>query len=130
MDFGAYIVQKEAQANIDFCLLATGSELGLALAVAKKLSEQKKSVRVVSFPSFELFEQQDPSYKAEVLGANVKQYCSIEALISFGWHKYIGSKGLTISVEQFGLSAPKEALSKHFGFTVASIMKTLGSFVD
>ena len=119
---GAYVVLKESSAEIDCCLLASGSEVSLALAVAENLVEQGKSVRVVSVPSFELFDAQDAAYRDSVLGAGVKQYWSLEAGVELGWHKYIGRDGQTVAMSSFGVSAPGKAAFDHFGFTVEKVL--------
>ncbi|NGX63615.1 MAG: hypothetical protein KR126chlam6_01028, partial [Candidatus Anoxychlamydiales bacterium] len=121
---GAYIVKKE-KSKPDFILFATGSELSLALDVAKKLEELNKDVRVVSFPSFELFDKQSKEYKDKILLPNVGIKVAIEAAIDMGWHKYIGSNGISISVNSFGKSAPMYKLKEEFGFTVEAIVKKL-----
>ena len=122
---GAYILLRESQPTIDYALFATGSEVPLALQVAEALIQKGKSVRVISIPSFEIFEQQDPTYRETVLGGNIAKRVSIEALTSFGWHKYIGSDGISISVDTFGMSAPAKDLAIHFGFTVEKILGKL-----
>ncbi|MCP4049929.1 MAG: transketolase [bacterium] len=126
VEYGGYVVKKACRPeDVDYCLLATGSELALALDVALKLEDQGNSVRLVSMPSFELFDAQDMDYKESVLGGNIKKYCSIEAQSSLGWHKYTGRDGISISVDSFGLSAPASDLADHFGFTVDKIIEKL-----
>lgn len=119
---GAYVLEAETGSSMDVCLLASGSEVGLALGVAAALKGEGYSVRVVSFPSFELFDEQPKAYRDEVLGHSAGLYCSIEAQSSFGWHKYVGRDGLTISQDSFGLSAPDKDLAEHFGFTINRIL--------
>ena len=80
------------------------------------------SVRVVSVPSFELFDAQDAAYRESVLGGSVGQYWSIEAGSPMGWHKYIGRDGQTVAMDTFGMSAPQKDLEDHFGFTVEKIV--------
>jgi transketolase len=121
---GAYILKKE-KSKPDFTLIATGSEVWLALDVATELEKQGKSVRVISMPCWELYEAQDAKYKASVLGGDIGRRVSIEAGISQGWHKYIGIDGIAISVETFGESAPYKDLQEHFGFTVPKILKKI-----
>lgn len=118
---GAYFVKRSAR-DPDFTLVATGSELGLALDVAAELEKLGKAVRVVSMPCWELFEDQPIDYKQSIFGPHMGQGVSIEAGVSQGWHKYIGSNGITISMETFGASAPIRALQSEFGFTVESIL--------
>ncbi|NQU42585.1 transketolase [bacterium] len=120
---GAYILRKGSNPDqIDYCLLATGSEVSLALEVADKLTEDGKSVRVVSFPSWEIFDEQDKAYQDSVLGGKVKQYWSIEAAAEQGWHKYIGRDGHTVAMHSFGASAPGKTVADHFGFTADKIL--------
>jgi len=123
---GAYILEDASAEVIDVCFLATGSELALAIDVAKKLTARGLAIRVVSMPSFELFERQALSYKESVLPKSVRRYCSIEAQSSWGWHKYIGQDGIAISVDEFGLSAPQKDIAQHFGFTVDGVISKLG----
>lgn len=117
---GAYIVKKESKAP-DLVLIATGSEVWLALDVATKLESMGKSVRVVSMPCWQLFDKQPEEYKKNLIPKAAKKV-SIEAASAFGWSKYIGPEGISIHVEGFGLSAPMAALQKEFGFTVDAIV--------
>ncbi len=119
---GAYLVKKEERTP-DYTLIATGSELLLALDVAKELERHGKAVRVVSMPCWQLFERQSLDYRHSVLGGQIGQRVSIEAGVEMGWHKYIGADGIAICMEGFGLSAPASALAREFGFTVESILE-------
>lgn len=121
---GAYILKKESAAP-DYTLIATGSEVWLAVDVAKELEKLGKQVRVISFPCWELFELQDAAYQEEIFGGNLGKRVSIEAGVAQGWHKYIGRDGIAISMEDFGLSAPYKALQKEFGFTVEDILSRI-----
>jgi len=121
---GAYILKKE-KGPPDYTLMATGSEVSLALDVAKELEKLGKNVRVVSMPCWEIYEEQGPEYKERVLGRNIGKRVSIEAGISMGWHKYIGIDGIAISIETFGASAPYKVLAIEFGFTVESILERI-----
>jgi len=121
---GAYIVKKEIK-KADFTLFATGSELELALGVAAQLEQLNKDVRVISMPSFELFEKQSPEYKNKIIGGDIGQRVSIEAGIEQGWYKYIGMDGIAISVNSFGKSAPMDKLKEEYHFTIESILKKL-----
>lgn len=123
MGRGGYILQKE-KGNLDFILIATGSELALAIEVAKRLEALGKGARVVSMPCTELFDQQDAHYRKSVLGA-VGKRVSLEAGTSFGWERYIGEEGLSISVDRFGASAPYKDLLNYFGFTPEAVLKKL-----
>ena len=127
---GAYVVHTESKSHIDCCLLATGTEVKLALDVAQALETNDLSVRVVSFPSFELFNQQSKDYQDKVLGKDVHHYAVIEAQSSFGWHQYIGKDGSTFTMDSFGLSAPASDLKEEFGFTVNHITNQLTSVLS
>lgn len=121
---GAYILKKE-KTKPHYTLLATGSELHLAMDVSVALEKMGKSVRVVSMPCWEMYEEQDEAYKESVLGGDIGVRVSIEAGSELGWHKYIGINGIAISMHSFGASAPAEDLAKEFGFTVDAIMKKI-----
>lgn len=124
MGRGAYILKKEAR-KPDFTLVATGSELHLAMDVANELEKLGKAVRVISMPCWELFEQQPAGYKNSLFGGDLGKRVSIEAGVDLGWHKYIGLDGIAICMESFGASAPAADLAKEFGFTVESILKRI-----
>ena len=114
---GAYIVLQESTEAVEYLLIATGSEVSLALEVAEELGP---SARVVSMPSWELFEKQPASYKKSLLQGKLK--VSIEAGSDQGWHKYIGSDGIAIALTWFGESAAASDLAKRFGYTKESIL--------
>jgi transketolase len=121
---GAYILRKETR-KPDYMLVATGSEVHLALDVANALEKHGKSVRVVSMPCWELFDMQNADYKKSVFGGDLGKRVSIEAASELGWHKYIGLDGIAICMEGFGASAPASDLAKEFGFTVDSILERI-----
>lgn len=121
---GAYILKKETR-HPDYTLIATGSEVHLAMDVASALEKLGKSVRVVSMPCTELFDLQSTEYKESVLGGNIGRRVSIEAGSELGWHKYIGMDGIAIAMEGFGASAPLHDLAEEFGFTVDSILERI-----
>lgn len=121
---GGYILKKEG-GKCDYAIFATGSEVSLALDVATALEKQGKQVRVVSLPCWELFERQDKEYKESVAGGDLGQRISIEAGVSFGWHRFVGDNGISISIDEFGRSAPMSAIAKEFGFTVDAILNRL-----
>ena len=124
---GGYILQKETGSTIDINILSTGAEVSLALEVADTLTKSGKSVRVVSLPSFELFNAQPQSYQDEVLGTTVGKYCVIEAQTRFGWHQYVGKDATFVTVDTFGLSAPASDLKEVYGFTAEAIVKKLSA---
>jgi len=125
---GAYTVKEALNPlKIDICILATGSELALALEVAEELENNKQSVRVISVPSFELFDRQNKAYQDELLHKDIQNFVVIEAQTSFGWHKYVGRDAIFITVETFGLSAPADDLKQHFGFTKEAILNKIST---
>ncbi|MCK6614676.1 MAG: transketolase [Ignavibacteriaceae bacterium] len=118
---GAYIL-KDTSGKPDVILLASGSEVGLALDSLASLEKEGIKARVVSFPCWEFFEKQDQQYKDTVLPPDVKNRIVIEAGISMGWSKYAGDKGEFITIEKFGASAPEKVLMKEYGFTVENVV--------
>ncbi|MCW8822691.1 MAG: transketolase, partial [Ignavibacteriaceae bacterium] len=119
---GAYIL-TESDKEPEVILMASGSEVALAIEVFNNLNKDGISARVISFPSWELFDSQTEEYKKSVLPSSVKARISIEAGIKQGWEKYLGEHGEAISIEKFGASAPYEVLFKEFGFTVEAVIK-------
>ena len=120
---GAYILYETEAGMPDIILMATGSELNLALEAGKKLEKRGRKVRVVSFPSWELFEKQTKKYQQSVLPSEVKRRVSIEAGVTTGWQKYIGSEGIAIGIDEFGKCGPGEIVLEKFGFTVENVEK-------
>ena len=120
---GAYIVWQSSKTP-DLIILASGSEVAISIEAGKKLAAEGHSVRVVSFPSWELFEAQDAEYKASVLPAECTCRLSVEAGATHGWEKYIGAQGRMIGINHFGASAPAGTLAKEFGFTADHIYQT------
>ncbi len=118
---GAYII-KEEKNEIDIILLASGSEVSLAIEAAEKLEEQSIGTRVVSMPSWELFEEQSEEYKEKVLPSGKRKRLAIEAAGELGWYKYIGLDGDIIAMTSFGASGPGNELFDKFGFTVDNIV--------
>jgi transketolase len=121
---GAYIVKHE-KSKPNFTLVATGSELSLALNVAEELEKLGKGVRVISMPCWEIFEKQDAEYKESIFGGEIGKRVSIEAGVDIGWHKYIGREGIAICLERFGASAPAGVLAREYGFTVEDILERI-----
>jgi transketolase len=113
---GAYILDEPA-GTPDLILIASGSEVHLARAAAKLLAAKGTKARVVSMPSFYLFDEQDESYRESVLPAAIKARVSIEAGATLGWHKYIGDRGFAFGLDHFGTSAPGPAIATEYGFT-------------
>lgn len=120
---GAYVI-KDCDDEPQMILMATGSEVSIVLEAADILNEAGIKTRVVSFPSWELFEIQTDDYKEEVLPSIIKARVSVEAGVSQGWDKYVGDYGESISIDKFGASAPYELLMDKYGFTVENIVTT------
>lgn len=120
---GAYVLVEESKETPDVILLATGSEVQLAVAAAKELEAAGTATRVVSAPCLEWFEEQNDAYRESVLPSEVQARVSIEAGIAMPWHKYTGSFGRTISIEHYGASAPAGELFEKFGFTTAAVVE-------
>lgn len=122
---GAYIISKEQKETPDGILIASGSEVELALKAKEELNKENIDVRVVSMPSMELFELQPEEYKEEILPKSVRKRIAIEALSDFGWGKYVGLDGTTVTMNSFGASAPAKVLFEKFGFTVENVVKAM-----
>jgi transketolase len=123
---GGYVLAEATKGEPAVILIATGSEVALAMDARKALDEQGISARVVSMPSTNVFDRQDEVYKAAVLPTGVKRV-SIEAGVTDGWRKYVGTDGAAVGIDTFGESAPAGELFKHFGFTVANVVNTVRS---
>jgi transketolase len=119
---GAYVI-VETKNEPDVILIATGSEVHLAIAASKILSEQNIAARVVSAPCLEWFEEQSDSYKESILPNAIKARVSVEAGVGAGWHKYVGDNGEIVSLEHFGASASAGTLFKEYGFTPENIVE-------
>jgi transketolase len=125
---GGYILE-DSNGTPDLILIASGTELELATKAAAQLRADGKNVRVVSMPCVELFEEQDAAYRESVLPSSVRKRLVVEASSSFGWHKYTGFDGDTVSIDRYGASAPGPLLMEKFGFTVDNVVakaKALG----
>lgn len=118
---GAYIINDSEKQIPDGILIATGSEVSLALDVKEELKNKNIDVRVVSMPSFELFSEQSEEYKEKVLPKEVKNRVSIEMATSFGWAEFTGDNGLNISIDRFGISGDGSKVEKELGFSKESI---------
>lgn len=123
---GAYIID-DCEGTPEVILIATGSEVALAVKAKAELSAQGKQVRVVSMPNMEAFDRQDAAYKESVLPNSVRKRVAIEALSDFGWYKYVGLDGKVVSMHGFGASGNGSLLFKHFGFTVENVVETVNS---
>jgi transketolase len=120
---GAYVISESKNKKIDVILISTGSEVSLCLEAQTKLLEENISARVVSIPSWELFDSQSEEYKESVLPKAIKKRLAVEAASSFGWCKYTGDEEASVSVNKFGASAPGETVMKEYGFTVENVVK-------
>lgn len=127
---GAYVV-AESSGSPRLILIATGSEIHVALE-AQKVLEREKGVptRVVSMPSWEIFERQDPTYQDAVLPPEVSARCAVEAASTLGWHRWIGCHGAVIGIDRFGVSAPGSLVMKRLGFTVENVVDTALSVLE
>ena len=119
---GAYVLKDFGKKKPELILMASGSEVGLIYDAAKKLEEQGRSVRVVSFPSWELFEKQDAAYRESVLPKKIQARIAVETGASLGWERYVGSSGKIIAIDRFGASAPYKVIFEKLGFTVENIL--------
>ena len=120
---GAYVLSCGFKPEeLDIILIGTGSEVQLCADAAKKLIADGKKVRVVSMPSWELFEAQDEAYKNSVLPKVASKRLAVEAASSFGWQKYVGFEGGSVSIDTFGASAPGATVMEKFGFTVDNVV--------
>ncbi len=124
---GAYVLAEDDKARI--ALAASGSEVALALAAREALARDGITVRVVDMPSWELFDEQDESYRLEVFPPGMKTL-AIEAGVSLGWHRYVGRDGAIISVDRFGVSAPGPLALAHLGFTVENVVAAAAALLD
>lgn len=121
---GAYILKKESNDdNPDLILMATGSEVNIIVRAAEQLEDKGVSTRVVSIPSWELFEKQNADYKESVFPKSVTNRISVEAASPMGWHKYTGTEGIIMGIDRFGESGPYEEVYEHLGLTVEKVVE-------
>ena len=120
---GAYILAEASKTEPKLILIATGSEVGLAMEAREKLEGEGTPTRVVSMPCWELFDEQTAEYRESVLPKAVKARFAIEAGVSLGWAKYVGDGGDVLTVDKFGASAPAEVVFREYGFTVENVVK-------
>lgn len=121
---GAYVVYESA-ADFDTILLASGSEVTLAVKAAKVLAEEGAKVRVVSVPSTDLFDAQDAAYKEEILPSNIRRRVAVEMAATQSWYKYVGLDGAVIGIDKFGASAPAQTVIDNYGFTVENVVNVV-----
>ncbi|MBS1475028.1 MAG: transketolase [Lachnospira sp.] len=127
---GGYVIAESEKAVPDAIIIASGSEVSLAVNAKEELKKSGIDVRVVSMPSMELFDKQSAEYKESVLPNGVRKRVAVEALSDFGWYKYVGLDGRVIAMEGFGASGPAATLFEHFGFTVDNVVKTVKEVVN
>ena len=120
---GAYVLADAPNSRPDVILIASGSEVGLIMAARQKLQDQKVVARVVSMPSWELFDAQPQGYREQVLLPSVRARLAVEAGASQGWHRYVGDHGDVLGIDRFGASAPGDVVMREYGFTVANVCK-------
>jgi transketolase len=120
---GAYVLADDPGGKPDLLLIGTGSEVHLTLAAQQKLSIQKIRARVVSMPSWKLFDEQPREYRESVLPPSIRPRLAVETALPLGWHRYVGDGGDIIGVERFGASAPGNVVMEKFGFTVDHVVE-------
>jgi transketolase len=119
---GAYVLADATDGQPDVLLLASGSEVALCIAAYEQLRAEGVAARVVSMPSWDLFERQDDDYRDSVLPPTVAARVSVEAASTLGWERYVGRTGAIIGMHSFGLSAPGKVAEAHFGFDAAHVV--------
>ncbi|MDE7424938.1 MAG: transketolase [Lachnospiraceae bacterium] len=127
---GGYILSDSKKENPDVILMASGSEVQLAVEAKVQLEKENIAVRVVSMPSMDVFDQQSQEYRDSVLPKNCRKRVAIEALSSFGWGKYVGLDGSYVTMECFGASAPANTLFEKFGITIDNVVKAVREILD
>lgn len=124
---GAYVISESDKEKPDALIIATGSEVQLAVSAQKELKEKDIDVRVVSMPSWDRFEEQDQAYKDSVILPNVKKRLAVEMASSMGWREYVGEQGKILGIDTFGTSGSAESLMEKFGFTVENVVELVES---
>jgi transketolase len=120
---GAYVLADMGDFEPEIILMASGSEVCLITEAGIRLASEGVNVRLVSFPSWELFEVQDKAYQNQVLPPAIKSRLSVEAGVSQGWERWVGDSGESVSVERFGASAPYKVIFENFGFTIENVIQ-------
>ena len=126
---GAYVLADLGNGKPKAILMASGSEVQLIYAAGSKLAEAGIPVRIVSFPSWELFKEQDETYQKSVLPDEIEARLSVEAGISMGWERWVGAKGKILSIDRFGASAPFQKIFEEFGFTTAHVQQMVRDLI-
>ena len=118
---GAYVLRDADDGKPTLILIASGSEVGLIVEAADRLHADGIAVRIVSMPSWDLFDSQPDAYRASVLPREVHARLAVEAGITQGWHRYVGDRGDVIGIDRFGASAPGDTVMREYGFTVENV---------
>jgi transketolase len=119
---GAYVLAGDPNTTPDVILIGTGTELALAVSAYEQLTADGVNARVVSMPSWELFDRQTQAYRDEVLPPSATARVAVEQASTFGWHRWVGATGAVIGMSTFGASAPLKALQTKFGFTPETVI--------
>jgi transketolase len=128
ISWGGYVLSDPPDGKFDIVLIATGSEVGLAMDAMRALAKEGVAARVVSMPCTNVFDRQPPGYRESVLPTACRKRIAIEAGVTDYWRKYVGLDGRVIGIDRFGASAPAEDLFKYFGFTVEAVVAAAKSF--
>jgi transketolase len=120
----------DSEPSPDLILIASGSELSLALDAARRLADEGTKVRVVSMPCWELFRQQTPAYRDEVLPSDVRARLSVEAGVALGWKEWVGDKGDSVALDRFGASAPGAEVLERLGFSVDNVVARASALLE
>jgi len=126
---GAYVMSESPSEKIDVILIATGSEVSIAIEAQEKLAVEGIGARVVSMPSWELFDKQPLSYRQEVLPPEITARIAIEAGVTLGWSKYTGDRGDVIGLERYGASAPYQVAMEKLGFSAANVVERVRKLI-
>ena len=123
LENGAYVLADLGEGDPELILMASGSEVSLIIAAGLQLAAEAVAVRLVSFPSWELFDAKDPGYRESVLPTMVKSRMAVEAGVSMGWERWVGEKGTILGIDRFGASAPSDVVYREYGLTIENIVK-------
>jgi len=123
LKYGAYVLADLGDLEPEVILMASGSEVDLIVKAGERLAAEGLNLRLVSFPSWELFEEQDQSYRDQILPPRIQKRVAVEAGISQGWRKWVGDQGKILAVDGYGASAPAGKIFEEFGFTVENVIK-------
>ena len=127
---GAYLLSDAADGKPELILIASGSEVALIVAAAERLQKAGVSVRLVSMPSWELFDAQSQAYRDSVLPPSITARLAVEAGVSQGWHRYVGDRGDVLGVDRFGASAPGPVMLREYGFSVENVYQRALALVE